>query len=87
MEYQVEYSIARQVRHQVGAFAGAGMAAPEHATARGTTLDTIRDQLRAMCDQGRSLTIEWGEDPQGDRIPVKRLKQIFAELPVDFRDI
>ena len=87
MEYQVEYSIARQVRHQVGAFAGAGMAAPEHATARGTILDTIRDQLRTMCDQGRSLTIEWGEDPQGDRIPVKRLRQIFAELPVDFRDI
>src|SRR5215467_7547636 len=56
-EYQVEYSIARQVRHQVGPFAGAGMAAPEHATARGVTLDAVRDQLRTICDQGKSLTI------------------------------
>ena len=87
MEYEIEYSIARQVRHQVGPFAGAGMAAPEHATARGMTLDAVCDQLRTICDQGRSLTIEWGEDPQGDRIPAKRLKQIFAELPVDFRDV
>jgi hypothetical protein len=87
MEYQVEYSIARQVRHHVGPFAGAGMAAPEHATAKGMTLDAIRDQLRSICEQGRSLTIEWAEDPLGDRIPARRLKQIFAELPVDFRDI
>jgi len=63
------------------------MAAPERATATGKTLDTIRDQLRAICDQGKSLTIEWGEDPHGDRIPVRRLKQIFAELPVSFRDV
>ena len=87
MEYQIEYSIARTVRHHLGPLAGAGMAPPEHATATGMTLDSIRDQIRAICDQGKSLTIEWGEDPQGDRIPIKRLKEVFAELPVDFRDI
>jgi hypothetical protein len=86
MDYQVEYSIARQVRRSVGPFARAGLV-PEYATAKGMTLGAICDQLRAICDQGKSLTIEWGEDPRGDRIPIKRLKQIFAELPVSFRDI
>ena len=86
MDYQVEYSIVRQVRHCVGPFARSGLV-PEYATAKGMTLGAVRDQLKAICDQGKSLTIEWGEDPQGDRIPIKRLKQIFAELPVSFRDI